>query len=347
MLPDLDPDSLHLFIFGPGTGELVAVCAPPGRWLVVDGCGHGGVMYAEELLEHYSASPELIVLTHPHEDHYKGLAELVDRATQGEPDTWPVLGLVMPPEAEERSGRVDDLATYLSEGGAEHAVSAIFDKWDREPRTRWTLQPGSSVQLGAATIRAVSPSEAIRHLGQQAAEQGQEFDSNQLSAALLVEWSGRRIVLGADLPETPGNGWSSAFEVEPTMAEHAAMKVPHHGSEKALHEPLLGRGDGQPIPSWIATPFASKDLPRLAHGGGADRLLEHVAAFDVTALPRAHDDQADEPLRLSINELRPDGRDLVFDQRTIGFPDCYLVLSFPNEGEPAVQRGPGSVQVTR
>ena len=33
-LPALAADELHVFVFGPGTGELVAVRAPPEDWLI-------------------------------------------------------------------------------------------------------------------------------------------------------------------------------------------------------------------------------------------------------------------------------------------------------------------------
>ncbi len=178
-------------------------------------------------------------------------------------------------------------------------------------------------------------------------KEGREFDFNQLSAVLAVEWNGRRLVLGADLPDVPGAGWSTAFANEPALADHSALKVPHHGSEPALYEPLLERGDARTVPAWIIAPLASKDLPRLVAGGGADRLLKHAEVIEATALPRAHEQQADRAVRHSITELRPDGRHLVFDRTTGGFPDCFVVLSLPPEGEPTVYRGPGSVQITR
>jgi hypothetical protein len=65
LLPELDPENLWLFVFGPGVGELVVVRAPPGAWLVVDGCRAARVPYAEKLLDHYRATPDIVVLTHP------------------------------------------------------------------------------------------------------------------------------------------------------------------------------------------------------------------------------------------------------------------------------------------
>jgi hypothetical protein len=35
-LPALAPDRLQVLVFGPGTGELVVVRAPPNDWMVID-----------------------------------------------------------------------------------------------------------------------------------------------------------------------------------------------------------------------------------------------------------------------------------------------------------------------
>ena len=82
-LPAAEPDCLNLWLFGPGFGELVLVCAPPGRWLVVDGCNGGDDLgYAQRALDALGAKPSLVLLSHPHKDHADGLREVIERATQ-------------------------------------------------------------------------------------------------------------------------------------------------------------------------------------------------------------------------------------------------------------------------
>lgn len=213
-LPPPRSDALQVFVFGPGTGELIALRVPTGEWLIVDGCATGRILYAPSILDYYAALPQLVVLTHPHQDHYQGLQEVIDRATAGPPDSWPVLGLAVPPETGPRDGTIGDLVGYLKRGGVEQVVSAIVDRWDRAPRCKWNMKPGSTQQLGEATVRAVSPTVPMRNTAQRAHEQSRDFDLNQLSAALSVEWRGHRVVLGSDLVESPGSGsrrrsWSS------------------------------------------------------------------------------------------------------------------------------------------
>ena len=75
-----------------------------GRTIVVDAfdtmvAGRDLRQTAEVL---FGRPVDRLILTHPHSDHYKGLDEVIDNATVGEPESWPILGLVMPPEADER-----------------------------------------------------------------------------------------------------------------------------------------------------------------------------------------------------------------------------------------------------
>lgn len=96
-MPALSPDRLQVFVFGPGTGELVAVRAPPDAWLVVDGCGVAGNDYGPLLLKGYGARPKIVVFTHPHLDHAKGIQRVVEESTASSDLTqWPRIGLLLP-----------------------------------------------------------------------------------------------------------------------------------------------------------------------------------------------------------------------------------------------------------
>lgn len=346
-LPRLEPEALQLFVFGPGTGELVIVRAPPDNWLVVDGCGLGGTMYAPRVLAHYGAKPDIVLFTHPHSDHYRGLQEVIDDATADPEGRWPLLGMVAPASLSTATGPIMDHVRYLAEGGAEQVISAISDRWERRPACRWTLQPGDVRALGAASVRVVSPTVPMRGAAQKAYEEDRHFDANTLSAAVELSWEGHRLVLGSDLVESPGGGWSGALKVQPNLPSHRAFKIPHHGSLKALHGPVLARTEGHEHPSWMVTPFASRNLPGCAPGQGLDALLVHVPSVDLTALPRPHAHQSQTAEEFPISGLRPSSRHLTFTPTTPGFPDCYVITELRRDGSHQLYRGPGSVRVTR
>jgi hypothetical protein len=346
-LPAIQPDALQVFLFGPGTGELVAVRAPPGEWLIVDGCGVGKRSYAPLLLQHYGDRPSIVLFTHPHSDHYRGLQEVIDDATEDSSLDWPILGMVAPPEADARTASLVQYVSYLAQGSAEQVVSAIRDRWERRPSCKWTLQPGTTKPLGAAIVRAISPTVLMRNVAQKAFEEGRNFDDNRISAAVELEWAGHRLILGSDLVELPGRGWTSALGDRTDLPKHRAMKIAHHGSVGALHPDLLARPFGTEPPEWLVAPFASKDLPKFSLGGGLDQLLAHVPFVNLTALPRPHAAQSARHHEIAIETLRPDGRHLAFDPVTSGFPDCYVLVELAASGSTRVIRGPGSVRVVR
>ena len=326
-------------------GELVAVRAPPGRWMLIDGCTARSRSYGELLLRHYSASPDILVFTHPHVDHARGVKAVIDAATAESPDTWPRLGMILPP-ALDGAGRATDPQAFFDGGIAEDVVATILDRWERHHACRWDMGLGAVESLGDADVLALSPEPAARREARQKYADGKKFDANRLAAALLVEWSGRRFILGSDLPETPGSGWTRALRRERLLARHSIFKVAHHGSGNAMHTAILRRPKSHPAPLWVVTPYASLGLPSFGRRGGMRRLLRHVTEVHLTALPRAYRRQSASPLRLRFKDLQ--GKRLHDDAGAPGFPDCFVAAIFSSASDtPRVVHGPGSVVVGR
>jgi hypothetical protein len=333
-LPELG-DELTVFVFGPGTGELVAVRAPPDDWLIVDGCGVGRTKYGPALLAHYGATPRLVALTHPHRDHAVGVADIVDAFTQGPVSAWPQIGLLWPTPRDRVGMR--DLQAYFRGGMVEDALSAIRNRWRRHPPCRWALDVGTSVRLGTATITVLSPERGACRDAWRSWERGTGYDPNQIATALDVEWRGHHVILGSDLVEQPGRGWSTAAH----HCAHAqvATKVPHHGSVNAIHASWIRGG-----PMLAVTPFASSNLPRFDASGGIARMLATVDTVHLTALPRAYGQQGGGAQRLTRRKLERLG-EAELDPPVPGWPDCYVILSIAADGSTRLAHGPGSVQV--
>lgn len=334
-LPALAADELHVFVFGPGTGELVAVRAPPDDWLIVDGCGAERTKYGPALLAHYRASPRLVALTHPHRDHAVGVADVIDAFTQGPASTWPRIGLLWPTPRDRVSLR--DLQAYFAGGVVEDALSAIRDRWRRHPASRWTLDVGSSTHLGEAAVVVASPERGARREAWRAWQQGGSYDPNRIASVFDISWKDQHVILGSDLVEQPGRGWSAA---QPRCGLSIATKVPHHGSTNALHASWMRGG-----PHLAVTPFASSNLPRFDSGGGIARMLATVDTVHLTGLPRAYTAQGGAPQHLTRRQLERLG-DAELDPPVPGWPDCYVILSVAADGTSRLIHGPGSVQIT-
>lgn len=325
-LPSARDDRLLVLVFGPGTGELILVRAPGNEWLVVDGCAKSGARraYAQLALAHYGARPAVIVMTHPHRDHAYGLADLIEEATHSEP--WPLLGL-LPPILPSGSAAPGTPAAHAA-GIAERAISAIEACWAARPSCRWDLSLGSTRALGPVTLTVVSPV-------------GFASNPNERSTALLVEWEGVHVVLGADLEPTAS--WRDTLSQYPQAAWHQGLKVAHHGSIQAQEPTLFAPS---PAAARVITPYAASSLPRFDSGGGVALHLASVAQVHLTALPRAHALQGGPgPATLPRSTLEA-APGISMDPPVSDFPDCFVALEWDSAGLATIHHGPGAVIVT-
>jgi hypothetical protein len=331
MLPKADDDRLLLLVFGPGTGELVMLRAPGAGWLVIDGCSRERKSYAQQALAHYQERPEVVVLTHPHEDHAGGLARLIDDvARTGEESSWPLLGMVEPLTTSVAPADPGSAAAKRR-GQAEGAVAAILDRWERARMCAWRMQRGDTRAIGAVTLTVLSPATPQR----QAMSVGGRVDENSLASALQVDWHGVRLVLGADLE--PARHWVDVLQASPGASAHHALKVPHHGSVAALHVPLL---TPSPTAHRIVTPFASQRLPRFEATGGVNELQRTAPDVHLTALPRPYAKQGGAGARIPRTQLAAQP-ELQLDPKVAGFPDCFVAIEWTKDGgtRPTRSRG--------
>lgn len=78
-------DTLEVSLFGTGVGEAIAVHVGDGEWILVDSCKSKGcseplsLAYLKSIGVDPSTQVKRIVATHWHDDHVKGLAELVEK----------------------------------------------------------------------------------------------------------------------------------------------------------------------------------------------------------------------------------------------------------------------------
>lgn len=330
--------ALNVWVFGPGVGEFIVVHVPPLGWLAIDGCSADADKWPLRFFEQQQVTPSHILFTHPHADHARGLQKLVERFTPAGA-TWPRLGLVSPPQKASTRGRSQ--STYDSKL-ANGVLSAMKTRWKRQPTSRWEPRGGQREAFGDGELRVLSPSIAALRK-----PRGNAFDWNTVATALAVDWKGHRVVLGADLVEKPGQGWTAALKGFPDARKHLVLKVAHHGSLKAQHAPLLARLAGEADVTLVATPFASEDLPRFATNEGAHLLLKHSKSLHLTGLPQSFETQNKSPRQWPRHRLAKLKKPIRPSETVGPFPFCYVHLSITAAGKVTVDHGPGSVIVHR
>lgn len=309
----LAPQSLSVVVFGPGHGEAIVVVLPDGTVGVVDGCREPTVLDpVREFLEELAREPGrqgqplrlgFVCMTHPHEDHYRGLGRLleafrgqVDRVwrTQDVGDRYAKAWLQflkhtqkdrrLTPEPDEVEG-LSRIMTEMRLASREHGAKFL------QLQHRMQLMEG---EMGGHPLRISGCGPAsmdletahITLLGVlQGLKQGRKpghFDPNAASGALLIQWGQARVLLAGDLLCSKGSfqGWEEVCDDIPGPVQ--VIKAAHHASLGAHHDALWTRL--QPALA-IVTPFLQATRRQPPRPKQISRLARD-AVVAITAEPR-------------------------------------------------------------
>lgn len=285
-------------VFGPGTGESVVIGFPENRWVVVDCLRQAGINPVRDFLEsRHATRVDLLVLTHPHADHYRGMIDILDHFEVG--SLWKYPGqsvreihawrdLAKAAGDPTRMEEADELARLFRtiedrvvrrrisphtchESGLEFIVPENQDHWVR------SIGPAERDHFfyDRAVIRLFDEDGKLR------ADPGAP-DPNTVSCALVVRLHGVRVLLGGDVLAggAPDLGWKHLHPLHQEILRGCGLiKASHHGSEGAYHAPLSLECSGAEV---VVTPFRSSSLPRAS---GLQLLSADARRLVVSAAP--------------------------------------------------------------
>jgi competence protein ComEC len=203
------PDGrLHLAVLDVGQGDAILVESPSGATILIDGGPDPELTMRRlgEELPFWQRRLDVVVLTHPHEDHVAGLVAALDRFE---------VGMVLD------SGRAYDNPTYP------RFVAAARS----EPGARFALaRAGQQLSLDAMTqLTVLFPSQA------DADASLPDNDINNASVVLLLESGSFSALLTGDA-ETPVENLLAGRGL---LAPVDVLKVGHHGSESGTGPDFL------------------------------------------------------------------------------------------------------------
>ena len=242
-----------------------------GRWIIVDSCldpdgTPGPLRYLESIGVDPVRDVALIVATHWHDDHIRGMARLVERCPAAQfccssalcrEEFLTLVGALEGRHFSASGSGLRELHGVFSrlvEAGKNptHALAnrVVFRK---ETCTISSLSPGDEVfQRFLTSVRGLIPKQGgnktrIRSLS-----------PNEAALALWVDTGDFTLLLGADLEKS---GWVAVVEsptrsTDPTRSTEkaSAFKVPHHGSENA-DEPTVWQQMLESDPLAVLTPW--------------------------------------------------------------------------------------------
>ncbi len=257
----------ELTLLGPsnGYGESIVLHIGDGDWLVVDSCiDANGVPRPIEYLESIGVDPgrqvKLVVATHWHDDHVRGIADLLTRCENARFCCAAALRTV------EFLAAVQALESrhLTSAGSGVREMHRVFSALREHSNAAVFAQTNKRVfSSGPCEVWSLSPSDAafqsfIQSVGALIPDKGQdkrrvpEGGPNSLSVVLWIRLGDIIVLLGADL-ERPG--WVEILRSgERPMEIASVFKIPHHGSRNA-HEPEVWRKMLEPRPVVALTPW--------------------------------------------------------------------------------------------
>lgn len=249
--------------------------------MLVDSClDSDGRPAALAYLERIGCDPsrvELIVCTHWHDDHIGGLGELVVACEHAD---FAYSGAIRNEEFSALVGAYAERAKIQRNGVSEFAFIAnhLRERAGTSPKlavenrrliSRLSAEPPVVVDALSPCDKAIERSQlALAELLPRLDTQKRAVPpptQNHASVALSVTVGEARLLLGADLEETPdrASGWTAVLDNCEFTAPNTVFKVPHHGSDNG-DQPRVWDEILSAAPWAILTPFVwgRHELPR-------------------------------------------------------------------------------------
>ena len=285
------PDQIELTLTGPGYGECIILHIGNSNWIIIDSClDKKKIPVALSYLHSLGVDPtkdvRLIIATHWHDDHIRGMGKLVETCSEAsfccsavlcEKEFLAMIGAVENRPMSTTSSGMQELYqvfSLLHEKSTKpiHALAnrRIFNQDDCEI---WSLSPSDSVfNLFLQKVGQLLPpvGETKRHIP--------SLTPNQAAVVLLFIINKTAILLGSDMEKT---GWLQILDAEERPnCEASVFKIPHHGSKNA-HVDRVWRELLKKEPIALLTPWrlGGREIPTM---DDASRILSLTSKAYIT-----------------------------------------------------------------
>ena len=235
---------LELTLFGPGYGESVVLHVGAGTWVIVDSCiDSDGAPRALGYLESIGLDPaqvvSLVVATHWHDDHIRGMAQLIEACDQA---TFCCASALCKTEFLSAVDALERRHLSVAGSGARELHKVLTRLVEKKSIPTQAIANRRIFANGACQIWSLSPGDAayqgfLRAIGGLIPSEGEtkrripDLFPNDVAVALWIEMSDVAVLLGSDLER---RGWVEILQSANRPAGTASVfKIPHHGSDNA------------------------------------------------------------------------------------------------------------------
>lgn len=240
-----DKGEFEFTLLGPGYGESIVLHVGEGVWILVDSCvGNDGTPRALQYLESIGVDPaeavRLIVATHWHDDHIRGIANLVEVCSRA---TFCCASVLCKKEFLTVADALERRRPSFTSSGLREIHNVISRLAQTKSSPKLALADRRLFVEGKCEIWSLSPSDQVfqgflRSISRLVIDRGgrgelrlPDLSPNNVAIALWVRVDDVTLLLGSDLEK---RGWLEILESrERPTARASVFKIPHHGSESA------------------------------------------------------------------------------------------------------------------
>lgn len=250
-------NEIQLIVFGPSYGESILLHVGDGRWIVVDSCNiisgkevPAPLWYFDRIGANVGECVELIVATHWHDDHIRGISRIVEAASGSSfacssalcrKEFLTLVALYEKGAMMESTG-VTELGAVLSIlRSRSHKGRSVSPVFCCEGRKIAAFDNGLTIHASSpsdsAVLKALVALASLMPNGRGPKRRLVAKQPNHLAVALRINWGDQSIILGSDLEDVNdlSDGWHRIVAVESGNSLGSLIKVAHHGSVGAYN----------------------------------------------------------------------------------------------------------------
>ena len=241
-----ESDEIEVSVFGPGYGECALIHIGNGMWVIVDSCVNSdsqpaALAYLRSIGSNPSEAVRLIVATHWHDDHIRGLADMVEVCGNA---TFYCSAALRADEFLAAVGALENRPATEAGSGVREIYKVFSLLAERSDPRRYAISRRMIFDQAGCKIWALSPSDEVFEAflqqidrlvpkEREAKRRVPSLTPNEAAVVLLIAVRNTTILLGADLEK---KGWLEILDIYDHFdCKASAFKVPHHGSRDA-HE---------------------------------------------------------------------------------------------------------------
>ena len=208
---------LELYFFNVGHGDSIAIKFPSGEWGLIDCCKNTNEIEPNVLkfLKKQDVKRlSFICITHPHEDHFYGIDNVVEYFGADNIDKFILYGIMTGSsnETDPNSSLLKALKEYLSPLSAKKRKEKML-----------IANKGLNFSIDEVSIDCYNPNDIIRADLQLASYIKTRQSFNKLSIVLLLKYNDVKVLFTGDAE--PNN----LLKNEELLCD--VVKIPHHGSK--------------------------------------------------------------------------------------------------------------------